>query len=174
MSKNSTFATKSKNTLKKQLDKTEEAQSREKDDEVVEISLDDALTISTLEKAQAQGKLGAPKDKGKGKAAVVDSAYRNSDDEGDDVEDHGEVGSGVKAFSQRELVALAFAGDNVVEVCQFKVYEVLSCSLRSTLPCPGLHRSEEARDGNGRPNRSRYNIARMGELSSISLSSVLC
>ena len=70
----------------------------------------------TLDAQPASGKAKNKKGKGKETAltTVVDPAYRHEDDEGDDgVEDPGRR---VKAFEQRELVALAFAGDNVVEV----------------------------------------------------------
>ena len=107
--------------MRKQLGRTEEAIAREAEDAVVEIDLDNVMTLSTDPDADipaaAKGK--NSKDKGKKKVTIseqakVDSAFRNSDDEGDDVEERAQKKG--KAFKQRDLVALAFAGDNVVEV----------------------------------------------------------
>jgi U3 small nucleolar RNA-associated protein 14 len=106
VSKKSSLASKSKAALKKQLARTEDALSREADDAVVEISLDKAMTSSHAKQKPMQKSKQEGKEKAKEANPVVDSAFRNSDDEGE----------GVKAFEQRDLVALAFAGDNVVEV----------------------------------------------------------
>jgi hypothetical protein len=58
-----------------------------------------------LTKASGEG---GPQPKG---AATVDAAYIPSDDEGSETDERTPA-----AFKQRELVAMAFAGDNVVEV----------------------------------------------------------
>lgn len=128
LSKESSAVTKSQAMLKKQLGRTEDAVAREAEDAVVEIDLDNVMTLSTSIEAEESGQVAAEvedasvkgkKAKGKGKVTIseqakVDSAFRDSDDEGDDVEERAQKGG--KAFKQRDLVALAFAGDNVVEV----------------------------------------------------------
>jgi U3 small nucleolar RNA-associated protein 14 len=107
----SSLTLKSKAALKKQLARTKDALSREADDAVVEISLDKAMTIDHAKQKPMKKSKQEGKEKTKEANPVVDPAFRNSDDEGDDAE-----GEGVEAFEQRDLVALAFAGDNVVEV----------------------------------------------------------
>ncbi|KAF9507661.1 hypothetical protein BS47DRAFT_1366496 [Hydnum rufescens UP504] len=110
VSKKSSLASKSKVALKKQLARTEDALSHEVDDAVVEISLDKAMTIDHAKQKPKQ------KSKQEGKETmevvnpVVDPTFWNPDDDGDGAEEEG-----VKAFEQRNLVALAFAGDNVGE-----------------------------------------------------------
>ncbi|KAG8960552.1 hypothetical protein FRC03_006414 [Tulasnella sp. 419] len=100
ISKDSSFAAKSKNALKKQQQKGHEARTREQEDAIVEINLDNVLTVA--------GKEAPEKSRAKGvKNSMVDSAYEEKDDE-DSIQNP-------KALRQRDLVALAFAGDNVVE-----------------------------------------------------------
>lgn len=77
------------------------------DDEVVEINLD--VGKKTAEKPKLKSIL--KKSKEEPKAAPAPAADSDSDDN-----DELLPISGVKAFTQRELVAEAFAGDNVVEV----------------------------------------------------------
>ncbi|KAG8927039.1 hypothetical protein FRC02_008526, partial [Tulasnella sp. 418] len=100
ISKDSSFAAKSKNALKKQQQKGHEARTREQEDAIVEINLDNVLTVA--------GKEAPEKSRAKGvKNSMVDPAYEEKDDE-DSIQNP-------KALRQRDLVALAFAGDNVVE-----------------------------------------------------------
>ncbi|KAF9504919.1 hypothetical protein BS47DRAFT_1386112 [Hydnum rufescens UP504] len=110
VSKKSLLASKSKAALKKQLACTEDALSHEADDPVVEISLDKAMTIDHAKQKRKQ----KPKQEGKETTEVVipvvGATFQNSDDEGDDAEEEG-----IKAFEQRDLVALVFASNNVVE-----------------------------------------------------------
>ncbi|KAK0205350.1 Utp14-domain-containing protein [Desarmillaria ectypa] len=97
--KNSNFVEKSKNKLKKKTKKTEQEKAMVQDDAVVEISVENVLTL--------------------GKVA---------DDDGDDSDGNSEVEAQEKmletknkkkgknvAFEQRNLVKMAFAGDNVVQ-----------------------------------------------------------
>lgn len=90
--------------LKKQeKTKTREAKTRAADDAAVDIDLDSAALL-----------------KGKAKAKT---SLALSDDEGSD-EEFGTGPSAVpKAFKQRDLVAQAFAGDNVIEVSMWCVGE---------------------------------------------------
>ncbi|KAF9265920.1 Utp14-domain-containing protein [Marasmius fiardii PR-910] len=107
VAKDSSTMTKSKNKLKKQAKKTESDKAKAKEDAVVEIQLDSVFSATA-----------------KGKAKEVASAAEN--DEDSDVNSEGDVqeaallkkGKKVKGpavFEQRELVARAFAGDNVVK-----------------------------------------------------------
>ncbi|KAF9503812.1 hypothetical protein BS47DRAFT_1402036 [Hydnum rufescens UP504] len=82
----------------------------EADDAVVEISLDKAMTIDHAKQKRKQKSKQEGKETTEMVIPVIDPTFRNSDDEGDDAREEG-----VKAFEQRDLVALAFAGDNVVE-----------------------------------------------------------
>lgn len=131
VSKSSSAATKSKAAFKKQLDRSEDAQIRDADDAVVEISLDNVMTMAPPAAPTPSNTKKGKKGKGKETSkVVVDPAYRHEDDEGDEgLED---PGKGVKAFEQRELVALAFAGDNVVEVCRFFSVNVI-CTTHTHL-----------------------------------------
>ena len=139
VSKHSSLATKSKASFKKQLGRAEDALACEADDAVVEISLDEVMTVDPAKQK--------PKANGKGKAkfekSVVDPAFRNSDDEGDDVEERDQ---GAKAFEQRDLVALAFAGDNVVEVNNGQV-SLLHLSCSSAWCNVGIYCAKAARNG---------------------------
>lgn len=160
VSKDSAADAKSQASLKKRLALSADAQAREADDAVVEISLDDAVSIpakampaptSTTTKAKkAQNSASQA-------SAVVDPALRDSDDEGDDVE----VGErGDTSFKQKDLVALAFAGDNVVEVCA-----TLLCttSLRTNPISLGIQRPEATGDRSGSPKGDRYYACWMGK-----------
>ena len=110
--KDSKAADKSKNKLKKQASKREEQREKEKDDAVVEISMDHVLTLASSTKPS-------------GPKVTATPAADSADDSDSEIEAQesaldlkGKVnGSGLKAFEQRDLVALAFAGDNVVQVC---------------------------------------------------------
>ena len=88
------------------------------DDEVVEISLDvkakPAAAAAKKEEPKLKSILKKPAKKEEPKEAK-DGSDSDSDDDNDELLPI----SGVKAFSQRELVAEAFAGDNVVEVSNY-------------------------------------------------------
>jgi U3 small nucleolar RNA-associated protein 14 len=119
LGKDSTSADKSKNAIRKQLKKTAEAKEMELDDATVDISMENVLRIVDAEGATPTLG-GASKLKRKepiDSNNTVDSAYQDSGDEGSEVEELMTSRKGNKAFEQKELVALAFAGDNVVEVC---------------------------------------------------------
>ncbi|CAE6435881.1 unnamed protein product [Rhizoctonia solani] len=86
--------------------KSEEERARAREDATVEIDMTQALILPDNDKTES--------DAGSGKKAVktktVDAAYVPSDDEASDTDEKAPA-----AFKQRELVAMAFAGDNVVE-----------------------------------------------------------
>ncbi|KAF9461892.1 Utp14 protein-domain-containing protein [Collybia nuda] len=128
VSKDSAAITKSKNKLKKQAKRREEEKAKAKDDATVEISMSNVLTLETPASASSSqpSKTAAPK-------APVKASKHPSAANGVTVDDDSDVNSeieeqekianlkgkgkaqGLKAFEQRELVALAFAGDNVVQ-----------------------------------------------------------
>ena len=109
--------------MSKRLMKGEEAREKARDDAVVEISLDEVLKLPGEKDAGKKAK--SAKAKGKAKAQAngqqVDSAFENSDEDSEVEAQERQLATkgkakGVKAFEQRDLVALAFAGDNVVQV----------------------------------------------------------
>ncbi|KZT55054.1 Utp14-domain-containing protein [Calocera cornea HHB12733] len=116
LTKDSSAADKSQAVLKGQLGKTQERQKEREDEARVEISMEDVLKVDrpkngaknpsgqkTLKEKKAE------KAQGKSQVATVDEAYHDEDSEDD---------SNMKnasAFTQRDLVAQAFAGDNVLE-----------------------------------------------------------
>ncbi|KAG1879616.1 small-subunit processome [Suillus tomentosus] len=131
--KGSDALAKSTNKLKKRIAKGGEEKERIQDDAVLEIDADNVLTA--LEPASTPAVINTkhkPKAKGKGKEQPKNDsvAVQISPADADDSDGHSEVdeqertlerkrkggkGKGVTAFKQRELVSLAFAGDNVVQ-----------------------------------------------------------
>ncbi|KAJ3767843.1 Utp14-domain-containing protein [Lentinula raphanica] len=140
--KESSQTTKAAHKLKKQAKNTEEEKARAKDDGVVEIELDNVLTVpesahkdkgqereravvptTASSTANTQKKKNNSKKKSKKQSSSGDvvSDKDTSDSENSEVEEQekmlltkGKKAKAVKAFEQRELVARAFAGDNVV------------------------------------------------------------
>lgn len=123
VSKDSSAITKSKNKLKKQAKKREEERAKAKDDATMEISMENVLTLeatpiasSSLPKKSAQEKPigntvnGVPADESDDNNSEVEAQEKALNFKG-----KGKA-KGLKAFEQRDLVALAFAGDNVVQV----------------------------------------------------------
>ncbi len=98
--KNSNLTEKSKNKLKKKAKKTEKEKAMAQDDAVVEISVENVLTL--------------------GKVAVDDGGDSDGNSEVEAQEKMLETKNKKKgknvAFEQRDLVKMAFAGDNVVQV----------------------------------------------------------
>lgn len=135
ISKDSKATEKSKNKLRKRKQQREEDKEREKEDAVVEISLDNTMkTVGDLSAStSSSSKQISAKTAGRGKSKVTTATSAEDDsDVNSEVEEQekalekkekGKRGgsSGVKAFEQRDLVALAFAGDNVVQVCYYLV-----------------------------------------------------
>ncbi|KAJ3882859.1 Utp14-domain-containing protein [Lentinula edodes] len=121
--KDSSQTTKSKHKLKKQNKKTEEEKARVKDDAVVEIELENVLAAPNVSKGQEEAPSAVTasknKSKRKGKAQISDEDSDSNDSEVEEQEKmlrmKGKKAKATKAFEQRELVARAFAGDNVVK-----------------------------------------------------------
>lgn len=119
--KDSDAATLSKNALKKRQRKAAEAQEDAKEDAVVDIDVEKVLT---LENAPARP---APKRQVQSNAPITSGAkvaggFEDEDEDEEREEQEARLvarGKGKKAvttFEQRELVAMAFAGDNVIAV----------------------------------------------------------
>lgn len=138
--KDASAQAKSANKLKKSTAGREEERERARDDAVLEIDLDNVLVMpdpappassskGKTKKAKTRDK-DTKKEKNEARATNAADADGAPDDGDSDVNSEVEEqekalestaqrnhGKGVKAFQQRELVALAFAGDNVVQVC---------------------------------------------------------
>lgn len=129
--KGSDALAKSTNKLKKRIAKGGEEQERIRDDAVLEIDASNVLAV--LEPTSTSAIINTKQGTGKGqKKPKNDSvAMQISSADADDSDGHSEVneqehtlerkrqggkGRGVTSFKQRELVSLAFAGDNVVQV----------------------------------------------------------
>ena len=120
---------KSENKLQKQTKKLLEEKEKAKDDAVVEISIGDVMTLDP----SGSGAISGQNDvKGEGKASPLIPTAEGPVDDSDsnsEVEEQEKAlkrkrkgkSKGVRAFEQHDLVARAFAGDNVVQVC-FRFY----------------------------------------------------
>jgi len=101
VSKDSTSAVKAKNKLRKRQRETKDEMAKSHDDGVLEISPTDLLVASS--KGSRQAELG--------------SCSSDDDTEVEEQENRLNRKGGTKhVFKQRELVARAFAGDNVIQV----------------------------------------------------------
>ncbi|KAF9014157.1 Utp14 protein-domain-containing protein [Cyathus striatus] len=120
--KDSKAVDKSKNKLKKKAAQKAEVREQAQDDAVVEISMETVLSTSTTAAASSS--------KPKGKITQqphATTAAQDDDDDDDDVNSEIDIqekmlslkgkdkAKGLKAFEQKDLVARAFAGDNVVQ-----------------------------------------------------------
>jgi U3 small nucleolar RNA-associated protein 14 len=114
--KDSNALDKAKHKLKKQVGKGEKEREKAKDDAIVEISTNKVLLLPPT----ATGSLTS-------KTSTVKLNGCTVEEDGSDVDSEiesqemallkGKKGSnGLKVFAQKDLVALAFAGDNVVQV----------------------------------------------------------
>ncbi|KAF8640434.1 hypothetical protein AX17_000099 [Amanita inopinata Kibby_2008] len=139
VSKDSKAIEKSKNKLRKISRKHGEEKEKANDDATLEIETEKVLTLSNTgtgsagrsenkgDKGPAPDKTEPKQNKGKekGKGKVKVPPLDGAEDVGDDSDAESEIEAqeraleakkrGIKAFEQRDLVALAFAGDNVVQ-----------------------------------------------------------
>ncbi|KAM5539977.1 hypothetical protein V8D89_006480 [Ganoderma adspersum] len=127
VSKESGAAEKSKNKLRKRQQKRLEEKAKAQEDASVDISMSTVMTLSGPSKVGESSKAPATKSvpsNGKAKPSVVDDQDSDSDANSElEEQERAAVrkgkgkgkANGVKAFEQRDLVALAFAGDNVVQ-----------------------------------------------------------
>lgn len=135
VSKESNALEKSKNKLRKQARKREEERELAREDAELEILVDDVLTLSTTGDTISQKSI---KVKQKQKAGARAQANGDESDAGSEIEEQEKVlaaknkKGGMKAFQQRDLVARAFAGDNVVRVSyQIRIPVVIIWLTRS-------------------------------------------
>ncbi|KAI1790907.1 Utp14-domain-containing protein [Ganoderma leucocontextum] len=128
VSKESGAAEKSKNKLRKRQQKRLEEKAKVQEDAAVDISMSTVMTLSGPSKAdqssKAPGTKSAAVTNGKGKPRTAGAEDSDSDGNSELEEQERAAAlkgkgkgkaNGVKAFEQRDLVALAFAGDNVVQ-----------------------------------------------------------
>ena len=129
VAKSSASSDKSKHKLKKQTKKLDEEKTKIRDDAQLEISVTDVLTLDDARKL--------PSSPPAAKSSQTEGTQKsdgpqNQSDAADDSDANSEVDEqekalvattqskrkkkGLQAFEQRDLVALAFAGDNVVRV----------------------------------------------------------
>ena len=126
--KDSKALDKSKNKLKKQARKREEGREMAKEDGIVEISSDKVLTLPSAPSGSSPSESIRKTDQRASQQAV--QADEGESDSNSEVEAQETAltlkgkrkANGIKAFEQRDLVAVAFAGDNVVQVrsCLFR------------------------------------------------------
>ncbi|KAI0654444.1 Utp14 protein-domain-containing protein [Cubamyces menziesii] len=157
ISKESGAAEKSKNKLRKRVQKRLEEKEKAQEDAAVDISLSTVMTLS--EPGPSKAKAAQTSTSSSAKPASTSAAKgkaRASQEDGDDsdsdanseVEEQEKAlaqkgkgkgkANGVKAFEQRDLVALAFAGDNVVqdfaEAKRREIQEDAPKEIDTTLP----------------------------------------
>ena len=122
VSKTSADAEKSKSRLRKRVKKREEEKEKAKEDATVDISMSDVLNSSL---AEVEDK---PPTQARREEALPTMAVDGQDEDSDlpsETEEQERAlqwkargrRKDVRAFEQRDLVARAFAGDNVVQVC---------------------------------------------------------
>ncbi|KAI0354648.1 Utp14-domain-containing protein [Trametes cingulata] len=152
ISKESAAAEKSKNKLRKRVQKRLEEKEKAQEDAAVDISLTTVITLADGNEAgpskAGQSSKATPKSASaaKGKARATESDDDSDSEANSEVEEqekaHARKGkgkaNGVKAFEQRDLVALAFAGDNVVqdfaEAKRREIQEDAPKEIDTTLP----------------------------------------
>ncbi|KAI0368900.1 Utp14-domain-containing protein [Pilatotrama ljubarskyi] len=152
ISKESAAAEKSKNKLRKRAQKRLEEKEKAQEDAAVDISLTTVMTLADGSEAgpskAGQSLKPAPKptSAAKGKARATEADDDSDSEANSEVEEQEKAlarkGKGkanaVKAFEQRDLVALAFAGDNVVqdfaEAKRREIQEDAPKEIDTTLP----------------------------------------
>lgn len=121
--------TKSSNKLKKQAGKQTDERERAKDDAVLELDTSNVLIpeppapSTSSKKSKTKAREGAEKESAAASSAAHDKGNDESDvaseiEEQERAAERKNAGKGIRTFQQRDLVALAFAGDNVVQVCE--------------------------------------------------------
>lgn len=163
ISKESAAAEKSKNKLRKRVKKRLEEKEKAQEDAAVDVSLSTVMTLTKGSEAGPSnaGQSSKPKSSTKASAAKGKARAPQADDDSDsdansEVEEQESAlarkskgkANGVKAFEQRDLVALAFAGDNVVQVRYGPVLTIPFCSQSSitrTSPMQSGARSRKMR-----------------------------
>lgn len=102
-------------------DRSKLTDAREADADDAHVEIDPTVVLS-IAKVKATPQLSVPKSKKGGgakataKSTMVEDGVGSSDEEDDQTQIDAQNGKGPAAFKQRDLVARAFAGDNVVAV----------------------------------------------------------
>lgn len=113
---------KSNNKLRKQTKKFQEEKEKARDDARVEISMDEVITLENPSSSGASAKKDQRKIGNSRSLRTTSDAAEELSDANSEIEEQEMAlkrngkGKGMKAFEQRDLVARAFAGDNVVQV----------------------------------------------------------
>ena len=136
VSKDSKAADKSKNKLKKASQKRSDEKEKAVEDATVEIDMDNVMVASVASTSKPQ-ETKKPAVNGNSKDVAGQPTAQDDDDSEVDLEIEAQeqalaaktkgkaTANGLKAFEQRDLVALAFAGDNVVQVRMLRFFVVL-------------------------------------------------
>lgn len=174
VNKDSKSADKSKNKLKKEQRKREEIKESARDDATLEISMENVLQLDQVAE-QPQASISHSKKK---RTSVTKPAATGNGEEGDDsssdvnsevdAQEHealrkakGKGKAGPMAFQQRDLVARAFAGDNVVRVSISWITRNHP-NLILILPSLGIRRCQTPRDCRRCTKRNRHHACRLG------------
>lgn len=137
VSKDSRESARSAAKIQRHKSKMADVREAEQDDALVEI---DPSVVLAGAKAPMAPQIGQPtptkakaaKQVANSKSTLVEDGIDSSDEEDDDAQVAAQRGQGPTAFKQRDLVARAFAGDNVVAVRQIcPRFDSISDSLRS-------------------------------------------
>ncbi|KZT73253.1 Utp14-domain-containing protein [Daedalea quercina L-15889] len=170
VSKHSASADKSKDKLRKRKQKHEEEKEKAKEDAAVDISMSSVMTLGSS--SASAGPSEKHKHATTSKAAKsVKSARRQPEEDDSDSDANSEAeeqerllvdpkgkgkAKGVKAFQQRDLVARAFAGDNVVqefaEAKRRELQEDAPKEVDTTLPGWGSWGGKGARKAPPKPH----------------------
>jgi U3 small nucleolar RNA-associated protein 14 len=114
VSKESTNAVKAKNKLRKRQRETKGEMAKNQDDGVLEISPTDLLVASSKGSRQAEP------------GSYSSDGDTEVEEQEDRLKRRGKIAGGTKhAFEQRELVARAFAGDNVIQVRGYLCFDLV-------------------------------------------------
>lgn len=113
--KDSDALDKAKHNLKKQVGKGGKEREKAKDDAIVEISTNNNLLLPPIATGSSTLKTSTAKLDG----CASEDGFVDSEVESQEMAllKRKKGSNGLKAFEQKDLVALAFAGDNVVQVC---------------------------------------------------------
>ncbi|KAH9897707.1 Utp14 protein-domain-containing protein [Cubamyces lactineus] len=176
VSKESGAAEKSKNKLRKRVQKRLEEKEKAQEDAAVDISLSTVMTLSEAGPSKAKAAqapttssakpASAAAPKGKARASQDEDDDSDDDDANSEVEEQEKAltqkgkgksrANGVKAFEQRDLVALAFAGDNVVqdfaEAKRREIQEDAPKEIDTTLPGWGTWGGKGAKKAPPKPH----------------------
>lgn len=176
VSKDSRDSARSAAKIQRHKSKMADVREAEQDDALVEI---DPTVVLAGAKAPMAPQIGRAASKAKpakkvanSKSTLVEDGVDSSDEEDDDAQVAAQRGQGPTAFKQRDLVARAFAGDNVVAVRPFLIRSdsMLICFVRRISKLRNARRSSEMRQ---RRRTIRCRVGYVLEPSSLNRSLIL-